>query len=152
VISVSNPEATDDFHPKILIVGAHARARAPLVHGFLKEKVRRYGLVTAGVEPVDSVAGGVLQLFEEEEISPEGIHTGPLGRAVNENLRLIIWVSEQVQKESPVIAASCEKLVFDLPDPAKEIDAGKDPTEVFYDLRDRVKQTVVPRVLNEIQS
>ena len=149
---MSNPEASADFQPKILIVGAHARARAPLVHGFLKENVRRYGLITVGVEPVDSVAGGILQLFEEEGISPEGIQTGPLGRAVNENLRLVTWVSKEVQQQSPVIAAPCEKMVFDLPDPAEEIEAGKNPADVFYNLRDRVKEEVVPRVLDEIQS
>lgn len=141
-----------DFQPKILIIGKHARARAPLLHGFLKDRIQRYGLLTAGVDPSESIAGGVLQIFEEEGISPEGIQTGPLGRAVNQNLRLILYLSEAVRQECPVIAAPCEKMTFELPDPAKEIEQGADPKTVFYSLREKIKEEVVPRVLEEVAS
>jgi hypothetical protein len=123
-----------------------------MVHGFLKERIDRYGLLTAGVEPADSVAAGVLQIFEREGIDPEGIETGPLGRAVNENLRLITYVHETVLDAAPVIAAPCESMVFDLPDPARRIEEGDDPKQVFFQLRDQIVEDVVPRVLEEVQS
>lgn len=145
-------EEPGDFKPTILIVGDRAQARAPLLHGFLQEHVTRYGLLTAGVDPADTVAAGVMQIFEQEGISPEGIETGPLGRSVNQNLRLIVFVSEAVKQKAPVIAAPCENLVFDLPDPEVEINEGADPRDVFYRLRDRIKKDAVPAILDEIQS
>jgi len=152
VITLSGPEAADDFQPKILLIGRKARARAPLIHGFLKQYVNRYGIITAGLDPAQSVARGVLQIFEREGISASGIETGLLGRAVNENLRLICYVSSSVKYDAPVISAPCEDLTFDLSDPARMIDEGNDPRSTFLQLRDRVKEDVVPDILDEIQS
>jgi len=150
--NVPGQDPTGDFQTKILIVGDEAKSRAPLLHGFLKEHVNRYGLMTVGIEPANTVAAGVLQIFEQEGISPNGVETGPLGRAVNQNLRLIIYVSKDVKQKAPVIAAPCDDLVLNLKDPSEQIEQGGDPREVFYDLRDRIKDTVVPDVLDEIQS
>ncbi len=126
--------------PKILIVGRHNRGRSKLLEAYLSAQTRRFGVISAGVDPGEELDPAVVNVMKREGIDPPDPKTHSLGQLIDEPLILIVFVSESVRRDSPVIAAPCEKRALDLPEPGGSRSDSVEERESYYrSLLDRIR-------------
>ncbi|MFB6355934.1 MAG: hypothetical protein ABEJ65_05405 [bacterium] len=141
-----NPEP-GSFQPKILIIGRTNSVRSSLLEASLTTTVNRYGVISAGFEPDEEVRPEVKKVATmagwEQPEPPAHISV-----SVNENLRLIVHVSERVRLDAPIVAAPCDKVTLGLE--SDLVPPGNAPPDDYNRLKQEIENEARPRILEEV--
>lgn len=137
---------SDQFKPKILIVGRENRHRSVMLETYLGEKIRRFGVVSAGLEPARKRDPRAVRVLREADYQIPGPGPRSLGQLVDEHVQLLIYVSPDIEQEAPIIATAGQTLTLDLPDPENRCDQYDDPLQPYRRLLDTIRKQVPDRV------
>lgn len=136
----------ESFGPIILVVGRHDRIRSPILASELKIEQSRFDVKSAGIEPADRPVAQVVSLYEDQA-GENQLRPLPISASLDDHLKLVVYVSESVKQDAPIIATPADKLTLGL-EPLDE--SGGIESGTIEDYQDYVRQEWIPDVMEEL--
>lgn len=145
---------SQNLQAKIMVIGQSNATRSVILEAILEDRLDRYGVVSTGIDPQEEVDPRTLVLLDQAGHDvDEAIPKSP-GEVIDEQLRLVIFMDEEVRQKAPVISVQCpqetipEEHQVDLPD---EWDI-KDLNEVYLNYYDHAVPWIVEQIPEEIST
>lgn len=139
----------EDFAPKILVLGRTNTTRSLMLEALLKEHQNRFGVASAGINPAKRPDPRTLKVLDEEnldEVDLNELESEPISSVLNDHIQLIVYVTEDVKHDGPIIATAGDKVTLEVPD----VDSPDDESLAEHrELLDRLRTTVLGRILEE---
>lgn len=111
-----NGPGTQDFAPKIFVVGRRNELISPLLELILEEEQNRFGVRSAGIDPSGRLHPEVTEFLSEydfDEMDPTELESTPISVALDDHVQLVAFTEPSVQEEGPIIATTGEKVTLD---------------------------------------
>lgn len=142
---------SENFGPRVLVVGRHNRHRSPMLEVLLGEAQSRYEVISAGIDPGDAIDPGAVRAMREIGHELEDHRPRPISAALNHHLALVAYVAPRVEAEGPVIATPGERVVLDVEAPRGLDEPGEDPLDAYRAVRDALREEHLPELLRVIE-
>lgn len=143
---------SQDFTPKLFVVGRKNTLVSILLEILLEEEQNRFGVRSAGIEPAGRLHPGLkkfLASYETEGLDLSRLESTPISVALNDHVQLVAYTSGTVKDEGPIVATTGETLVLETGSFAEKLRGAEDP-ETFREVLDSMREQVVPDLLDPL--
>lgn len=134
----------NDFSPKLLVLGRRNTTRSIILEALLEEAQNRFGVESAGFDPAKKPDPRALKVLDEmglEEIDLRDLESTPISAALNEHIKLVIYLSPSIKEDAPIIATAGDKVTLDVPPVEPDDEESLKPyRDLLEDLRNRVDE------------
>lgn len=143
---------SDDFSPIIFVLGRNNTLISIMLEVLLEERQNRFGVESAGIEPCQSIDKGLsdfLKDYEPEEVRMESLQSTPVSVALNDHVKLVVYTSETVKRDGPIIATMGDKVTLDTSPYRKKLRETED-LGTYYDVFDRLEEKCLPKITESL--
>ncbi|MFB6346933.1 MAG: hypothetical protein ABEK50_14500 [bacterium] len=140
----------DDFAPKIFILGRTNTSRSLMLEALLEEHQSRFGVESAGIDPAETPDEKTLRVLEEldlEQVNLKELNSEPISTALDDHIKLVVYVSQSLKEDAPIIATAGDKVTLDVP----EVDESRadDPLEAHRRVLNYIESEALEVILEE---
>lgn len=147
-----NEPGTQDFAPKIFVVGRQNELLSPLLELILKEEQNRFGVRSAGIDPSGRIHPELREFLSEcdfDEVDPTELESTPISVALDDHVQLVAFTEPSVREDGPIIATTGDKVTLETDELRERLREAND-RETFREGYEQLREKAANRVLDTL--
>lgn len=143
----------EDFSPKILVVGRENSGLSILLEVLLEvSEHNRFGTKSAGINPRGEINPLIWRYLTEnysEEVELNELRSTPISAALDDHIKLVAYMTDQIRQNGPIIATTGDKMTLDLSHERKQVRNAEDLSDMG-NIVEQIREQTVREVLGTL--